>query len=100
MYNTPLEWKCLDNYTIRNALRVTAETETPKDSEHFGTEKPIAYTLFYEKKKRKLTRQYKTIFSFHGYSSSEMSKQKQKLFTVVHYLCCCEKPATNLTYKS
>lgn len=31
----------------------TAENEILKNNEHFGTEKPIAYTLFYEKKKRK-----------------------------------------------
>lgn len=56
----------------------TAENEILKNNEHFGTEKPIAYTLFYEKKKkkRKLTRQYKTVLSFRGYSSSEMSKPK------------------------
>lgn len=69
----------------------------------FGTEKPIAYILFYGKEKKKhtkkLMRLYKTIFSFHGYSSNEMSKPKQILFIIVHYLCCYENLTTKLVYK-
>lgn len=64
MYNTPLEWKCLDNYAIRNAFRELQKLKHQKNNEHFGTEKPIACTLFYEKKKRKLTRRYKIFFHF------------------------------------
>lgn len=52
-----------------------------------------------KKEKGKLMRLYKTLFSFHGYSSGEMSKPKQILFIIVHYLCFYEKPTTKLTYK-